>query len=147
MDIVALVFSGISLLVAIISFALSTKSQNLQNRVNEIEIKLKEYELEEREQQKAPYVEARIIHISKNNYKIKIWNSGNSNAKNVTASWDTNSVIVLNSNKMPFEILEPQQNFDLSIVVYDGMPDKLHIITKWEDENGNSKSKEQWCDM
>lgn len=147
MEVAALVISGISLLIAIISFVFSTKSQRLQNRVNEIEVKLKQYELEEKEQQKSSCVQARIIHVSKSSYKMKIWNSGNSNAKNVTASWDDESVVVLNRDKMPFEVLEPQKGFDLSIAVYDGMPGKVKIITVWEDEDGNSNNKEQWCDM
>ena len=88
MDIAALVISGISLVLAVISFVISVKSQNLQNKVNEIELKLKKYELEEKEKQAC--VEARIIHEIKNRYKIKVWNSGNSIAKNVVASWDQN---------------------------------------------------------
>ena len=87
MEIAALVISAVSLFVAIVSFIISSKSQHLQNRVNEIELKLKEYELEEKEQHKAPCIEARINHIAKGNYRIKIWNSGNAAAKNVTASW------------------------------------------------------------
>lgn len=147
MEVAALIISGISMIIAVVSFILSTKSQHLQNRVNEVEIKLKQYELEEKEQQKSSCVQARIIHVSKNSYKMKIWNSGNSNAMNVTASWDNNSVIVLNSDKMPFEVLEPQKSFDLSIATYNGMPGKVKIITEWEDEDGVFNKKEQWCDM
>ena len=147
MEIAAITISGVSLLISIISFVFSAKSQQLQNRVNEVEIKLKQYELEEKERQKSSCVQARIIHVSKNSYKMKIWNSGNSKAKNVTASWNDESVIVLNRNKMPFEVLEPQKNFDLSIAVYDGMPEKVRVITEWEDEDGNSNQNEQWCDL
>jgi len=150
MEIVALVISAVSLFVAILSFIISSRSQHLQDRVNEIELKLKEYELEEKEkeQQKEPRVEARIIHIAKSNYKIKIWNSGNAVAKNVTASWDKGSqIIFFDKEKMPFEILEPQKGFDLAISVYDGSPRKLCITTAWEDELGEKHSKEQWCDL
>ncbi len=148
MDIAAIIISGVSLFIAIVSFILSTKSQYLQNRVNEIEIKLKEYELAEKEQQKSPCVDARIIHVSKTNYKVKVWNSGNSNAKNVKAFWDySNSIIAFDKNKMPFELLEPQKGFDLSISLYSGAPSKLCITTEWEDENGKEFSKEQWCDF
>ena len=87
MEIAAIAISGVSLLLSVISFIVSIKSQKLQNKVNEMELKLKKYELaeKEKEQQKAPCIEARINHIAKGNYRIKIWNSGNAAAKNVTA--------------------------------------------------------------
>lgn len=118
MEIAALAISAVSLVVAIVSFIYSTKSQHLQDRINEIELKLKEYELEEKEkeQQKVPCIEARINHITKGKYKIKIWNSGNAVAKNVIASWDKESqIIFFDQEKMPFELLEPQKSFDLVI--------------------------------
>ena len=150
MEIAALAISGVSLIVAVISFIISRKSQHLQDRVNEIELKLKEYELaeKEKEQQKAPCIEARINHIAKSNYKIKIWNSGNATAKNVTASWDKGSqILFFDQEKMPFEFLEPQKGFDLSISTYIGSPSKLCITTAWEDSDGQKHSKEQWCDL
>lgn len=150
MEIAALVISAISLIVAIASFVISSKSQHLQDRVNEIELKLKEYELAEKEkaQQKVPCVEARINHVTKNNYKIKVWNSGNSIAKNVTASWNySDGVLFFDNAKMPFEFLEPQKGFELSISTYSGSPRKLCITTAWEDGSGKKHSKEQWCDL
>ncbi len=148
MEIAALAISAVSLIVAIVSFIISTKSQHLQNRVNEIELKLKEYELEEKEQHKAPCIEARINHITKGNYKIKIWNSGNAAAKNVTASWDKGSqIIFFDQEKMPFELLEPQKSFDLAISTFCGSPRKLCITTAWEDSDGEKQCKEQWCDL
>lgn len=148
MEIAALVISAVSLVVAIVSFIISSKSQHLQNQVNEIELKLKEYELEEKEQLKAPCIEARINHITKDKYKIKIWNSGNAEAKNVTASWDKGSKIIsFEQEKMPFEFLEPQKSFDLAISTCSGSPRKLCITTAWEDSDGEKHSKEQWCDL
>ena len=148
MEIAALTISAVSLVVAIVSFFISTKSQHLQDRVNEIELKLKEYELEEKEQHKAPCIEARINHIAKGNYRIKIWNSGNATAKNVTASWDKGSqIIIFDQEKMPFEVLEPQKSFDLAISTYSGSPRKLCITTTWEDSDGQEHNKEQWCDL
>ena len=150
MEIAALVISAVSLVVAIVSCIISSKSQHLQDRVNEIELKLKGYELEEKEkeQHKAPCIEARINHIAKGNYRIKIWNSGNAAAKNVTASWNKGGQIVLfDQEKMPFELLEPQKSFDLAISTYGGSPRKLCITTAWEDIDGQKHNKEQWCDL
>lgn len=150
MEIVALIISALSLVIAIASFFFSIKSQHLQDRVNEIELKLKEYELEEKEkeQHKAPCIEARINHIAKGNYKIKVWNSGNASAKNVIASWDKESqILFFDQEKMPFELLEPQKSFDLAIFTYSGSPRKLCITTAWEDSDGQQYNKEQWCDL
>lgn len=146
MDIAALVISIISIGFAGISLFYSIKSQNLQNKVNEIEYKLKQYELDEKEQ--GSCIEARINHITKGKYKIKIWNSGNSPAKNVTASWEPpEGIIFFDKDKMPFEVLEPQKGFELNIHLYDGSLSKLKIKTEWEDENDAHKEKIQWCDL
>ena len=150
MGIASLMISGISLIVAIVSFIISRKSQFLQDRVNEIEIKLKEYELAEKEKEmhEVSNIEARINHIVKGQYKIKVWNSGNAVANNVTVSWDKNDgILFFDEEKLPFEFLEPQKSFDLSISTYSGSPRKLLITTRWEDSKGTEHSKEQWCDL
>lgn len=146
MAVAALVISGISLIVALVSLVFSIKSQSLQNKVNEIELKLKKYELDEKE--KGACVEARIIHVSRNEYRIKVWNSGNSVAKNVVASWEcSEGIVLIDRNKMPFEELEPQKSFELVISTFDSAPGKLEIKTEWETETGEKKDKVQWCDM
>ena len=150
MELAAIILSILSLLLALISFIVSFKSQRLQNRVNEIELKLKQYELEkkEEEQLKIPLIEARIIHIIKNKYKIKVWNSGNGVAKNISVSWGKISGITnFDKDKMPFEFLEPQKSFELLIIAYDFPPHKICITTEWEDEMGEQHTKIQWCDM
>lgn len=150
MDFLAVIISGVSLVLSIISFLESKKSQNLQNKVNEIEYKLKEYELAEKEkqQQKTPCVEARIIHITKANYKIKVWNSGNASAKNVNVSWDKESgILFFDQEKLPFELLDPNKSFELAISSYPGASRKLCITTEWEGSNGEKQSKKQWCDL
>lgn len=149
MELAAIILAILSLLLAIISFIVSVKSQRLQNRVNEIELKLKQYELEkkEKEQQKIPLIEARIIHIIKNKYKIKVWNSGNGVAKNISVSWgEISGITNFDKNKMPFEFLEPQKSFELLIITYDFPPRKLCITTEWENEQGEKNTKKQWCD-
>jgi len=150
MEIAAFVFSAVSLALAMVSFFISIKAQNLQNKVNEMDLRLKQYELaeKEKEQESVSCVEASIIHEIKNKFKIRVWNSGNAIAKNVVASWDnSNGIIFLDKEKMPFEALEPQKSFELTINTYNGAPSKLCIKTEWEDENGEKKEKTQWCDM
>ena len=148
MEIAALIISGVSLLIAIVSFFFSLPAQKLQNQLNQMEIKLKEYELAEKENQKEACVEARVIKISKGKYKLKVWNSGNDIAYNVTAAFNEESNIIIGDReKMPFEILEPQKNFDVWLVIHMGSANKFTITTSWEDSSGKKHTKSQMGDF
>ena len=67
----ALIIAGISLLVAVISLFKSSKAQRLQNKVNELELKIKQNELDriakEKEDAALACVEARFITVGKEN--------------------------------------------------------------------------------
>lgn len=150
MDIIALIISGISLLIAIVSFFYSLPAQKLQNKLNQMELKLKEYELakKEKENLKKACVEARVIKIAKGKYRLKVWNSGNETANNVIAEFNEESKIIIgDKEKMPFEILEPQKSFELWIIYHMGCANKFTITTSWEDLNGNKFSKSQMGDI
>ena len=49
--------------------------------------------------------------------------------------------------KMPFDQLEPQKNFDVSLIVAGQVDRKFHIITEWTDANGQKQSKDQMGDI
>ena len=146
-----LLIAATSLLIAIISLVKSSKAQRLQNRVNELEIKIKEYELDKIEAKKAEAtlscVEARVIHISKDKYRLKIWNSGSVKVYNVSAKFEEGSQIILLDSKMPFDELEPKKSFEEHLIVHTGSARKFKITTFWEDENGNTKEKVQMGDL
>ena len=149
MDIASFIMAAISLLIAVVSFILSLRGQRLQNKVNEIELKIKNYELEEKEKenQKISCVEARIIKVGKNNYRIKVWNSGNCVAKNINVILHDKEGIIFNDRgKLPFEILEPNKSFELPFSVFDVAPFKIFITTEWEEESGEKHNKKQLCD-
>ncbi len=147
-NIIAIVISAISLLVAVVSLRSSLKSQHLQDKVNEIDVKLKNYELEqiEKERQRNACVEVRIVSYGKTE-KMKVWNSGNETAYNVTASVNEESqIMILDNEKMPFEVLEPQKNFELILITHMGSASKLTVTTEWENKDGVKFSKQQLCD-
>ena len=144
MDIAAIIISGVSLLVAIVSFAFSFKSQRLQNRVNEIELKLKENELLKIE--KEACIEARVIHPDSKHYYLKIWNSGNDTAYNVNVLLpDEKSVNIFDNDKLPYEELEASKSFEIPLLVYNGSASKFYVTTEWKDSKGNKKTKNQLC--
>lgn len=148
----ALILSGISLLVAILSFIKSTKSQNLQNKVNDLECQIKQYELEnikkEKKSESLSCVEASVMNSEQGKYRLHIQNSGNTTVYNVTAKFDEETnFIICDGSKMPFEELEPKKNFEILFLTYWGCPSKFKIITEWTDSNGKQHSKKQMNDL
>ena len=148
----ALVVSVISLFVAVISLIKSSNAQQLQNKVNELELKIKQNELDRIAKEKAAEslarVEARVITVGKGQHRLKVWNSGNATAYNVTARFDGDAgIIILDDEKQPFEELEAQKNYELVLVTHFGTALKFRIITEWTDANGEKHSKAQMCDL
>ena len=147
----ALVIAVASFAVAVISLVKSSKAQKLQNKLSEIELKIKNYELEKINAEKAEaektLVEARVIQVSKNNYKLKVWNSGNATAYNVSAEFEKESLIRILGDKMPFEELEPNKSFEEIIMVHMGSARKFKITTTWEDASGEKHEKVQTRDL
>ena len=136
----ALIVAALSLIVAIVSLIKSFHSQWLQNKIYELDKKLKSYELEKIAKVEAEKnfsrVEARIVKVGKH-YRLKIWNSGNTVVYNVSAEIDKEAGIVILEEKMPFEV---------SAIHYGGVP-KFKIITIWFDESKTQHQKEQFVDI
>lgn len=148
----ALIFSAISLLVAIISLRKSLQAQQLQNKINELELEIKKNELEriskEKKAESLACVEARFITVGRGKHRLKVWNSGNAIAYNVTARIDDDSgIIITDSKKQPFEELEPRKNYELILATYYSSASKFKIITEWTDANGESHKKTQIRDF
>lgn len=151
MEIISIIISGLALIVSVISWIQSSKAQSLQNRINELDLKLKKFELAEKERQESELskscVEARVTSIGKGKYKLKVWNSGNTTVSYVTARIEADGIMMMDSKKMPFDQLEPQKNFDISLIVAGHVDRKFHIITEWTDANGQKQSKDQMGDI
>ncbi len=58
-------------------------------------------------------------------------------------------MLIMNSDRQPFDELEPNKNYELVLVAYDASASKFRIITEWEDENSVKHSKVQMgiCDI
>ena len=112
-----------------------------------MEEKLKKYELDKIEQEKntkqEAFVEARITRISSNNYRIKVWNSGNATAYNVDYNIPPEYEIILRKQVTPFEVLEPGENFEELVILYTGSKSKYKVTTKWNDQTGKEFSNEK----
>ena len=139
-------------MVAVVALIKSSKAEKLQNRVNEMEIKIKEYELEriakEKEEESSSCVEARVITIGKGKHRLKVWNSGNKTAYNVTARFDGDpKILLMDQEKQPYDELAPNKSYELVLVVHMGSASKFRIITEWIDADGKKQSKSQMGDL
>ena len=148
----ALIIAGISLLVAIISLFKSSKAQRLQNKVNELELKIKQNELDkiakEKEDSVLACVEVRFITVGKGKHRLKVWNSGNATAYNVSARFDGDvGIMIMDREKQPFEELEAGKSYELILITHNGFASKFRIITEWTDSIGKQHTKTQMGDF
>lgn len=113
---------------------------DVQKRLNEYDLKLKMYELEkietERNHSKKANIEARIVNISKGNYKIKIWNSGDERAYDVDYDIPSEYRITMTKFVTPFEYLDTGKSFEEDVSISMESQRKFKIITLWKNEKG-----------
>jgi hypothetical protein len=146
-DLVRYGFPTAAIVLSILSYIDSRKANKVRGRLNEVEEKLKKYELEdkekEREEETKACVEARIMNISKGNYRMKVWNSGKATAYNVDFQIPSEYKGIVWRDKVPYEFLEPGKNFEEHVIVHSGTPNKFKVTTTWEDKQGIPYAKEQ----
>ena len=137
----------VAIILSVLSYVDSRKTNKFQQRLSLLEEKLKTYELEEKEKERAEAtiacVEARIVRLTRNNYKMKVWNSGRATALDVNFEVPDELDRLVTKDKVPYEYLESNKSFEEHVIVYDQMPRKFTVITRWTDDNGNKCSKEQ----
>ena len=137
----------VTYILPIVSFVFSVYVFINSRKINKLEEKLKKYELDKIEQEKntkqEAFVEARITRISSNNYRIKVWNSGNATAYNVDYNIPPEYEILLRKQVTPFEVLEPGENFEEFVILYTGSKSKYKVTTKWNDQTGKEFSNEK----
>ena len=132
---------------SIVSLYESRKINKVQLRLNEMEEKLKKYELEEiekeREAANKATIETRIYNVSKGKHRLKIWNSGQATAYDVDFEVPKELKGLVFRDKVPFEVLEPGKSFEESVIYYNGMPPKFTVKTTWKNASGDKCEKEQ----
>jgi len=146
-----IILSGVSIVLAVISLYQSSKAQKLQNKINELDAKIKENELEKIEKEKteasSSIIKARAINVGKNSYRLKIYNAGNTTAYNISAQISNKYRFKLYNKKMPFEELEPQHSFEELLIVSIGSAPKFKVELNWQDKDGNEHKNEQYCSI
>lgn len=138
----------LSIVIALVAFWDTRKTNKLSRRVNEIEEQLKCYQLEEKKKEieefKKACVEARVYKISQGKYKMKIWNSGKATAYDVdfVVNNEEHKGMVF-KDKTPYEVLESGKSYEEHVLVHMGTPRKFTVSTIWKDVDDIEHSKEQ----
>ncbi|MGN1201220.1 MAG: hypothetical protein ACI4R8_03035 [Candidatus Caccovivens sp.] len=148
MEVMNIILSCISIVLSVIAFGFSLKNQKLQNNVNELEIQIKQDEIEkikkQHEHEKCSKVESRVIKISQNNYRLKIYNLSEVAVYNVDVKMiESKGFALLKEGLTPYEILEPKHSFDMLIAYSFELTRKFKVLTTWQDKDGKDYSKEQ----
>lgn len=137
--------------ISVISLIFSLKSQRLQNKVNEHEIKIKEYEIDkiekEKEEENKSYIEARVIKVNSNNYKLRISNIGKKKAFNITIDSSIEKPPIFDTGLLPYEELAPQTSFDLILIRNLSQIPKFTVALEWESENGEKHTNKFFCNF
>ncbi len=95
-------------------------------------------------------VSANFVKIGKSNYRLKVFNRGVDNARNLRLEMLSGCDLVGDSElqqKFPLPVLEPQQNVELLCRVHMRSSRRAHLKLTWDDESGSGQSKELWRDV
>lgn len=145
MPIAAFGVSVIALIRSNKSLGVKVQLSEMQEQLINYELALKRYEYEkiQASEQKKACVEARIINSVKNEYKLKVWNSGDIKVYNINVTIPSKYNIIVMKDKMPFEYLEPGNSFEENVLMSLSSARKFKIKITWEDEQGNKGFNEQ----
>ena len=104
--------------------------------------------LSQNESKKEACIQARVIKISSGKYRLKVWNSGNADAFDISVHFEEGTNIMIgDQEKIPFDVLEENKSFELWLIVHSGSARKFRIVTEWRDTEGNTHSKSQMGDI
>lgn len=146
-----IVISGLSLLVAIISFVmnyrLNKRDKERSEQLAEMQLRLHELQLQKEEQaaekRESSRVEARHVLVGLKSHHIRIANTGGTTVTNVTCECDDdNAPYAFMQDKEPFERLEPGESFDETVLFVSGSPSKFVITTHWLGADSEEHSRD-----
>jgi hypothetical protein len=143
-----------SLIISILALCLSLITYFVHDiRIKKQERVINDYQLsqinEERQQKKQAAVKANIISKPGGTRIIKVFNSGKAVARNINFKILTQGNFhTLNSeNLFPYELLNPQESTEFTLVIFkgsvNGNVDKIKVETTWEDDSSTQNKYEQ----
>ncbi len=87
---------------------------------------------------------ATFIKLGSSSHRLKVWNKGESSARNVRIEFPESEGIVMESDvssKFPLEVLEKHQSVELIAYVHNGTKRKHTVRLLWDDEAGTNNEK------
>jgi hypothetical protein len=135
----------IALILSIISLVRTRKVGKLEQQIREYDAIIKKAEAEKivKESLAKPRadIDARVTKVSKNHYKLYVFNKGDGRAYDVDYSFEEGSSVHSIKRITPFEELNPGDHFEEpAIVMLSGSGPKFKITLSWRDEDGEKCS-------
>ena len=143
------IIAFLALVVSIYALYQNHKTNQRQIGLLEMEKELNQFlikkEKDEIDSRLRADIKGRYFKLGSNQYRLKLWNDGFANAKNITLSFKDNENIPLIQSdiesKFPLD-LESKQSVELLASVYLEMSRKHSLIVKWDDESSAGQMKE-----
>lgn len=137
------IIAFIALLVSVVSMHKTNKFSSTADRLNRILI---EKEQAEGLSSKKADISANLVKISKNDYRLKVFNRGKGVARNVQlVDLNSDESMLIASEierKFPVPILDPHQSVDIIVAVFLSANPRAHIKIMWDDDTGSNHEKE-----
>lgn len=149
-NIISLVSLILSFSISSIALGFSIKNMNLQNRVNALDEKIKQIELDriKAEQERESQFAFNITNYKVKNaeYKLRFTNVGKPIMYNVNLEIEEEQPEIINTI-MPYEMLAQYDHFEESILCYLGTSKKFHLVITWENEKGEKFNENRLCSL
>lgn len=136
-----------SFIISIISIRLTLKNRKTINRIQELELIQREYEVQKIKQATSskykPDITTKVVKTSSSKYYLRVSNLSDAKAYNINISVPKEYDIDLYDYVLPLEYLESRDNFDLPLGVTLGSNLKFNVHIAWEDGEGHLFTKEE----
>lgn len=134
----------IAFLALLLSLYSTYKTIQFNKRQDELTAKLIEKEEAESVDKKRAFLNATIIKLGQNNYRLKVWNQGKATAHNVHIQLLKNSDLLhpdFVNSIFPLESLEPYQSVEMPALVHMQTEYKHPLEITWSDEYDKQNRK------
>ncbi len=135
--------SSLAVVVSIVALFVTLRSTRASERLSEREIELVRFQLtkarREIEDEKRASVSARLYKVDKSNWRLKVYNQGPAEAKNVRIVLNEQNQLIdarSASEKFPMTRLEVGQSVEMNAYVHLASPSKEWIVLNWDDASG-----------
>ena len=129
----------ITLVISIVSLFFSIRVPKLDKKIKEYDFNIKKYINEEIEKsnKKEAIIEAKIIKLSDDKYRIRIYNKGNATAYNINYNIPDEYHIITINKVTPYEELKSKDSFEEPVIIDLQSSSKYAVNLEWYDKENN----------